>query len=131
MGSLQYDGVVIDFEDRLLAHIQLVIAAKIRRGESFFMAWRDSAEVGDGHSSIWIHPTQNLYFKFHGSRFPKINPEWVDALMASANSTRGLMVMTEASLAAHPAPPPTPDIDPADLATARPNLRNRPTPHAY
>ena len=66
MGSLQYDGVTIEFEDRLLAHLQIVIGQKIRRGESFFMAWRDSDDVGDGHSSIWIHPSQNLYFKFSG-----------------------------------------------------------------
>lgn len=121
MGSLQYDGVLIEFEDRLLAHLQIVIAAKIRRGESFFMSWRDAAEVGDGHSCIWIHPTQNLYFKFNGSRFPQIDTDWVEALTASANSPRGLMVMTEDSIAGRKPAPPAPR--PEDLATGAPRQR--------
>ena len=122
MGSLQYDGVTIEFDDRLLAHLQIVIAQKVRRGESFFMAWRDSPETGDGHSSIWIHPSQNLYFKFHGSRFPKINPEWVEALMMSANSSRGLLVMTEDSIT--PVEPAV-NAQTVSLATGTPRPRSR------
>lgn len=131
MGWLQYDGVLIEFEDRLLAHLQIVIAAKIRRGESFFVAWRDAAEVGDGHSSIWIHPAQNLYFKFSGSRFPKINPEWVEAMTISANSSRGLLVMTEESLTRRAPTEPTQaqspanGLDPGDLAVGAPRPRVR------
>ena len=102
MGTLQYDGVLVEFEDRLLAHLQLVIVQKIRRGESFLMSWRDSVETGGGHSAIWIHPTQNLYFKFAGGRNPAINPEWVSQLMLSANSPRGLLVMREGSDADSP-----------------------------
>jgi hypothetical protein len=99
MGTLQYDGVLVEFDDRLLAHLQIVIVQKIRRGESFLMSWRDSADTGDGHSAIWIHPTQNLYFKFVGSRNPTINQDWLDQLMLSANSARGLLVMREGSSA--------------------------------
>ncbi|MGN7798849.1 DUF7882 family protein [Leifsonia sp. 22587] len=117
MGTLRYDGVMIEFEDRLLAHLQIVIAQKVRRGESFFMAWRDSPETGDGHSSIWIHPTQNLYFKFSGSRFPKINSDWVEALMNSANSSKGLLIMTEDSVT-------TIETDSITLATASPHLQD-------
>jgi hypothetical protein len=97
MGTLQYDGVLVEFEDRLLAHLQVVIIQKIRRGESFLMSWRDSVETGGGHSAIWIHPSQNLYFKFAGGRAPSINPDWVAQLMLSANSARGLLVMREGS----------------------------------
>src|SRR4051812_808557 len=99
MGTLQYDGVLVEFDDRLLAHLQIVIVQKIRRGESFLMSWRDSSDTGDGHSAIWIHPTQNLYFKFVGSRNPTINQDWLDQLMLSANSARGLLVMREGSRA--------------------------------
>jgi len=94
MGSLRYDNVVIEFDDRLLAHLQVVIAQKIRRGESFFMSWRDAPAAGDGHSSIWIHPAQNLFFTFDG-RMPTLNQEWVEALLASANGSKGLIVMAE------------------------------------
>jgi hypothetical protein len=95
MGTLQYDGILIEFDDRVLAHLQIVIVKKIQRNESFLISWRDSPEVGDGHSSIWIHPAQNLYFKFTGSREPSINPEWLERMTASANSSRGLVVMHE------------------------------------
>jgi len=99
VGTLQYDGILIEFDDRLLAHLQIVIVQKIRRGESFLMSWRDSSETGSGRSAIWIHPTQNLYFKFYGSRPSAINLEWVEELMNSANSPRGLLVMAEGSSA--------------------------------
>ena len=102
MGTLQYDGVLVEFDDRLLAHLQIVIVQKIRRGESFLMSWRDAPETGDGHSAIWIHPAQNLYFKFSGSKTPAINQEWLDQLTLSANSARGLLVMREGSNAAAP-----------------------------
>ena len=111
MGTLQYDGVLVEFEDRLLAHLQIVIVQKIRRGESFLMSWRDSPETGEGHSAIWIHPTQNLFFKFAGSKSPAINQDWIDQLMTSANSSRGLLVMREGS----PADAPTQ----MDVATAK------------
>ena len=102
MGTLQYDGVLVEFDDRLLTHLQIVIVQKIRRGESFLMSWRDAAETGDGHSSIWIHPSQNLYFKFSGSRTTAINTEWLEQLVLSANSARGLLVMKEGSKAEVP-----------------------------
>ena len=95
MGTLQYDGVLVEFDDRLLAHLQIVIVQKIRRGESFLMSWRDSNDTGDGHSAIWVHPAQNLYFKFAGGRNPAINEEWLRQLTDSANSARGMLVTKE------------------------------------
>ncbi|KFF58097.1 ATP-dependent DNA ligase, partial [Cryobacterium sp. MLB-32] len=42
MGKLTYDSsLTADFDDRVLAHIQLVIGTKLRRGESFYFSWRD------------------------------------------------------------------------------------------
>lgn len=122
MGTLQYDGVLVEFDDRLLAHLQIVIVQKIRRGESFLMSWRDSLETGSGHSAIWIHPSQNLFFKFAGSRNPTINQEWLEQLLLSANSSRGLLVMREGSAEN----PPTGD----DIATATTMRRGTSQPHA-
>ena len=120
MGTLQYDGVLVEFDDRVLAHLQIVIVQKIRRGESFLMSWRDSADTGDGHSAIWIHPAQNLYFKFSGSRSPSINPEWIEHLTASANSSRGLLVMREGVSADMPTD--------ADIAEGNASMRPEPPP---
>ncbi|HEY1530014.1 MAG TPA: ATP-dependent DNA ligase [Galbitalea sp.] len=123
MGTLQYDGVLVEFDDRLLAHLQIVIVQKIRRGESFLMSWRDAPETGDGHSAIWIHPTQNLYFKFMGSRSPAINQDWLEQLTLSANSPRGLLVMREGSKADTPTNADVAESKSAGKATPAPHIK--------
>jgi hypothetical protein len=95
MGSITYDGLVVHIDDRVLAHLQIVIVNKLRRGESFLMSWKDSADVGSGRSAIWLHPNVLLHFKFEGSRVPTINEEWLAELAHSADSSRGLIVTTE------------------------------------
>jgi hypothetical protein len=45
MGRLTYDShFSVDFDDRTLAHLQLVIVAKLRRNEAFFLSWRDDPQ---------------------------------------------------------------------------------------
>ena len=98
MGTLTYDSTLkVDFDDRLLAHLRVVIGMKLRRSESFYLTWRDDVSIGDGSSTIWVNPSIPLSFKFHGSREVAINPRWVDALMYSANSSHGLRPITEPS----------------------------------
>jgi len=36
-----------------------------------------------------------LHFKFYGSKVPSVNPLWLDALGASANSGTGLLLSPE------------------------------------
>ena len=96
MGKFIYDGLMkVDFEDRLLAHLQLVIGAKIRRGESFHFTWKDDQSIGDGRTTVWIHPRVSVAYKFYGSKRPVINRAWVDALMYTANSPNGLYAVPE------------------------------------
>lgn len=96
MGRFTYENSIkVEFEDRLLAHLQHVIGSKLRRGESFFFTWKDDVSVGNGRSSVWIHPSASLQFKFHGSRSPGINRAWLQALTNTANSPRGLYVVHE------------------------------------
>jgi hypothetical protein len=96
MGRFTYDAIVkIDFEDRLLAHLQIVIGAKLRRGESFHFSWKDDQSVGDGRTTVWLHPRCSIAYKFYGSGRPQINRAWVDALMMTANSPAGLYVVPE------------------------------------
>ena len=92
MGHLIYGNMKIDFEDRVLAHLQIVIVNKLRRQESFAVSWRDSTEIGDGRSAIWIDPSISLYFKFDGSRVPEIDRQWLSELASSADSSTGLIV---------------------------------------
>ncbi|MGY4859936.1 DUF7882 family protein [Cryobacterium sp. AP23] len=95
MGTLSYDRVVVEFDDRILTHLQVVIVQKLRRGESFLFSWRNAVEVGDGRSSAWMHPAIPLYFKFTGGHAPSLNPEWIAQLTRSANSSQGLIATSE------------------------------------
>lgn len=94
MGSLIYaaPGIEISFDDRVLAHLELVINAKLRRHESFMLSWRDASAVGDGRSSIWLDTAIPLYFRYSGSRVPLIDKEWLEELVVEAGSTRGLVL---------------------------------------
>jgi len=51
IGKLIYSGTEVEFEDRALVHLQIVIGSKLRRGESFFPSWNDSATVGAGRTA--------------------------------------------------------------------------------
>lgn len=96
MGKFTYEGTIkIDFEDRALLHLQTVIGSKLRRGEKFFFSWRDDISVGDGRTSVWVHPGCGIVFKFYGSRLPSLNKEWLEALTYVANSPRGLYLVPE------------------------------------
>lgn len=96
MGTLTYDSsLAADFDDRTLAHIQFVVSAKLRRNEAFYFTWKDDPSIGDGRSSIWMHPAISMTFKFVGSRMPTINREWIDIMMLSANSSSGLHLTPE------------------------------------
>jgi hypothetical protein len=96
MGSLTYDRVVVEIEDRTLAHLQLVIVQKLRRGESFMLSWQDSAGVGSGRSSIWLNPAIPLYFKYAGGHAATLNRQWIEDLSRLANSAQGLAIVSEA-----------------------------------
>jgi len=92
MGTMTYVGVVVEFDDRVLTHLQVVIVQKFRRGESFPMSWIDSPAIGDGRSAMWLTPAEPIFFKFDGSRVPSIDQAWIDRLLRSAESPRGLVV---------------------------------------
>jgi hypothetical protein len=96
MGKLIYEGSIkVDFDDRVLAHLQIVISNKLRRGEAFLFSWKDDPSIGDGRTTIWLHPYTSLVFKFYGGRQPGLNRAWVDALSHTANAPSGLYLVPE------------------------------------
>jgi hypothetical protein len=96
MGKLTYDRTVaVDFDDRTLTHLQVVIGLKLRRNESFYFSWKDDQRVGDGRTAIWLHPMVSLMFKFYGSRSAAINPAWIHMMELAANTSAGLKVIPE------------------------------------
>lgn len=95
MGTMVHGNMSVDFEDRLLTHLQIVIVQRFRRNEPLIISWLDATTVGDGRSSMWMTPTLPVYFKFAGSRVPTINQDWLHTLTESATSSTGLILTTE------------------------------------
>lgn len=96
MGKLTYDSsLAVEFDDRTLAHLHLVVGAKMRRGESFYFSWKDEPQSGGGRTILWICPTVPMEFKFYGGRPPTINRHWIETLMLTANSPQGLQLVPE------------------------------------
>jgi len=97
MGKFIYGtpSIAVDFDDRVLAHLKVVIMAKVRRGESLMFSWEYSAADGSGHSSVWINPAIPLQFDFLGSREPRLNRAWIDELVQLSNTPAGLRVTPE------------------------------------
>ena len=116
-------------DDRVLAHLQVVIINKLRRRESFTFTWRDE---GGSDSVCWFGPAIGLEFVYSGNRHPLLNREWLEALARSANSNSGLMVMPEPAPTTRidqPMPPLQPSKpDPLDAPTPAPTPAQTPTP---
>jgi hypothetical protein len=105
MGKFIYEEHVrVDFDDRVLAHLQVVIGNKLKRGEPFYFMWRDDISLGGGRTAVWMHAGASFVCKYHGGRPPSLNREWLDALMFTANSPTGLYVVPEPQGATPAAP---------------------------
>lgn len=95
MGTLAHGPISVDFEDRLLTHVQIIVVQRFRRSEPLIVSWLDDLMAGDGRSSMWMTPALPVYFKFIGSRLPRINTQWLRTLNESASSSTGLVLTTE------------------------------------
>jgi hypothetical protein len=92
MGRLIYGarGMHIEIEDRLLAHVQAVVFAKLRRREPFPITWLEPVREGSGRRSIWINESLELAFEFNGSRQVELDRELLEQMTQRANSTAGM-----------------------------------------
>lgn len=88
-------GTPIHIEDRALAHLKVVIATKLRRGESFTVSWRHPEGQPGGRSTVWLHPSIPLRFEFDASEAPDLSRTWIEELANSANSSGGIMLVAE------------------------------------
>ena len=78
-----------------LTHLQLVITAKLRRGEPFPFSWRVDPGQGSGHGSVWISPGVPITFRYAGGKDPSLNREWLRVLRNAANEPGGLRLLPE------------------------------------
>ena len=103
MGTLFYGSArtPIEIDDRILAHLKAVATSKLRRGESFLLSWRNSVRVGNGRSSVWLHPNCDLHYKFDGSIPPTLEPAVLEVMQSESMQARGIE-LEDATLAHNP-----------------------------
>lgn len=101
MGHLYYGGTAnpIDMPDRLLAHVKVVVATKLRRGESFTMSWRDG-----GRSTIWLQPSIELRFVFSSPEPELLDPDLLQQLANEAATASGMTLDLTSTSTESPAP---------------------------
>lgn len=97
MGTMLYGTPPseIHLDDRLLAHLKVVIVGKLRRGESFLVSWEIPEGEGEGRMSLWMHPSIPLQFVFTERERPPLNPAWMEEMARTAVSAEGLRIMPE------------------------------------
>lgn len=97
MGKLLYGTPPTEhlIDDRILAHLQIVIVNKFRRNECFAFTLPASPAQGTGRQTLWLHPIVPVQFSFNGGRMPALNRTWIEQLMEEANSSRGLSLIPE------------------------------------
>lgn len=95
MGQFLYGSppVAFDLDDRTLAHVEVVVLAKLRRNESFACTF---AAGSDGRTTIWLNPSSTIQFVFD-SAISDISREWLDLLIDTANAPAGLRLVPESS----------------------------------
>ncbi|SFR92600.1 hypothetical protein SAMN04487846_0671 [Microbacterium sp. cf046] len=93
MGHLFYGNSPepIEIPDRLLAHLKIVVATKLRRSESFTLSWRHPDDAPGGRSTIWMQPAIPLRFVFQ-SESEQIDADLLKTLAAASNTSNGLFV---------------------------------------
>ncbi|RZS64483.1 hypothetical protein EV187_2870 [Agromyces ramosus] len=92
MGVLIYNrGDPIEIDDRALAHLQVVIIDKLRRGEHFALT------LPDGHHVLtsWVSPRSAIEFIYRGNRRPSLNHAWLEDLAGEAGATGILTLVPE------------------------------------
>jgi hypothetical protein len=92
MGYLYYgsDTQAISMPDRMLAHVKVLAATKLRRNESFTVTWRHSDDEAPGRTTLWLHPAIPLRFTFDSVDAEKIDGQLLQKLAAEASSSGGL-----------------------------------------
>lgn len=94
MGAIYYGSSTtpIQLDDRILAHLRVVVTTKLRRGESFLLSWEQSDGERSTHSSIWLHPSIPLRFDCAVSHDQPLDGTLLAQLAAEANTAGGIVI---------------------------------------
>ena len=88
MGSLYHgwNSAPLKMPDRVLAHLKVLIATKLRRGESFTITWEHAEQQVPGRTSIWLQPSIPLRFVFDSREPEELDSRWMQELARAANN---------------------------------------------
>lgn len=94
MGQLFYGDTAepIEFPDRLLAHLKVVITTKLRRAESFTLSWRHLDGDAGGRSSLWLQESIPLRFVFDSAEPEQLDGHLLQDMAHRSNASSGLVV---------------------------------------
>ena len=73
----------------------MVIATKLRKGESFTLSWQHPDGQPEGRSTIWLAPPIPLRFTFEDPERPELSGEWLEQLAQSASAIGGIFLTAE------------------------------------
>lgn len=92
MGMLYYGSATspIHIEDEMLAHLKVVMATKLRRGESFTVTWRHDERSPAGRTTLWIEPSIPLRFTFDAADPAVLDPALLRDLADEVTRSGGL-----------------------------------------
>lgn len=85
----------VEIDDRVLAHLKVVIATKLRRKESFTLSWTHCEGEPGGRSTLWIHPAIALRFVFDEPETGELSRSWITDLATAANMTGGISLVPQ------------------------------------
>jgi len=93
MGKLFYgsDPQPIEIDDRLLQYLQVVLATKLRRSESFTFTWTDAA-AAHSRTTLWIQPSISLRFFFSSAEPVRLSGGYLRQLADQAAMSSGLLL---------------------------------------
>lgn len=93
MGVFQCGDITLAFEDRTLAHLQVVITGKLRRHELFLFT---HVKVDEGSRvTVWVHPAQLVAFHYDQAALPALNRRWVRQMTEHLEGTGVLQLLDE------------------------------------
>lgn len=95
----------ITIDNRMLAHVKVVVATKLRRGESFTLSWTHGPDEPVGRSTVWLQPAIPLRFVFDSEQPESLDQDLLKRMANDANSSRGLSLDIEDAAVAAPAAP--------------------------
>jgi hypothetical protein len=98
VGRLAYGAIprTISIDDRLLAHIEVVVLSRLRRNNAFALRWTEAGGEQPGRRTIWIHQGTDLCFEYDAAEQGELDRELLDQLAKAADSNGGINLRTDA-----------------------------------